>query len=84
VVGVVVTAKILWRHADEDRGDIVLTGESTPVLKSVDPGGRKPRRARRPHRHGRRELDRDPRPGRDGGHDGMATEIGQISGMLAT
>ena len=48
------------------------------------PGGRRGHPPRRPRRHGLHELDRDARSGRDGRHgDGMATEVGQISGMLA-
>ena len=48
--------------------EAALTGESTPVLKSVEPVAGRRRPARRPPRHGLHELDRDARPGRDGGH----------------
>ena len=53
--------------------EAALTGESTPVLKSVEPVVGRRRRARRPRRHGVHELDRHARPrrdGRDGDRDG--------------
>ena len=48
--------------------EAALTGESTPVLKAVDPVAGERRPARRPRRHGLHELDRDARPRRDGRH----------------
>ena len=48
--------------------EAALTGESTPGAEVGRAGARRGRPARRPHRHGLHELDRDARPGRDGGH----------------
>ena len=64
--------------------EAALTGESTPVLKAVDPvaGADVPLGDRLDMAY--MNSHRDARPRRDGGHgDRHGTEVGQISGMLS-